>query len=185
MKKIIITESQLKDLLNEGKKLDQKEIGVRLKKAKKLAVKFPNPRQFALKYPNLWNFLRGQNLVDDVFVDRKKYNPDGFWTPEKVGEEAAKYNSASELQKNNQVAYRKATEYGMLGVLFPVRLTKWNLDNATEVAKTFDTPTELYRNYAKTPRSNCVMDNSKLLSVGINMRSVDEALDYCLNNWKP
>ena len=44
---------------------------------------------------------------------------------------------------------------------------------------------ELYRNYAKTPRSNCVMDNSKLLSVGINMRSVDEALDYCLNNWKP
>ena len=44
---------------------------------------------------------------------------------------------------------------------------------------------ELYRNYVKTPRSNCVMDNSKLLSVGINMRSVDEALDYCLNNWKP
>lgn len=44
---------------------------------------------------------------------------------------------------------------------------------------------ELYRNYAKTPRSNCVMDNSKLLSVGINMRSVDEALDYCLDNWKP
>lgn len=44
---------------------------------------------------------------------------------------------------------------------------------------------ELYRSYAKTPRSNCVMDNSKLLSAGIKMRSVDEALDYCLNNWKP
>jgi hypothetical protein len=149
MKKIMITESQLKNLLNEGKKLNQKEIGVRLSKAKKLAVKFPNPRQFSLKYPNLWNFLRGQNLVDDVFVDRKKYNPDGFWTPEKVGEEAAKYKSSSEFQKNNQVAYRKATEFGILGVLFPIRLTKWNLDNATEVAKTFDTPTELYRNYAR------------------------------------
>jgi hypothetical protein len=27
------------------------------------------------------------------------------------------------------------------------------------------------------------MDNSKLLSTGIKMRSVDEAIDYCLNNW--
>jgi hypothetical protein len=147
--KLIITESQLKNLINEGKKLDQKDIETRLKKAKRLALKFPNPRQFALEYPNLWNFLRGQKLVDEVFVDRKKYNPDGYWTPEKVGEEAAKYNSASELQKNSQVAYRKATEYGILGVLFPIRLTKWNLDNATEIAKTFDTPTELYRNYAR------------------------------------
>lgn len=42
----------------------------------------------------------------------------------------------------------------------------------------------LYANYAKTPRSNCIMDNSKLLSTGIKMRSVDEALDSCLANWK-
>ena len=43
---------------------------------------------------------------------------------------------------------------------------------------------ELYKNYAKTPRSNCVMDNSKLLSTGIKMSSVDESLDWCLKNWK-
>jgi UDP-glucose 4,6-dehydratase len=42
---------------------------------------------------------------------------------------------------------------------------------------------ELYANYARTPRSNCVMDNSKLLKAGIKMKSVDESLDYCLNNW--
>jgi UDP-glucose 4,6-dehydratase len=42
---------------------------------------------------------------------------------------------------------------------------------------------ELYSNYARTPRSNCVMDNSKLLKTGIKMKSVDESLDYCLNNW--
>jgi UDP-glucose 4,6-dehydratase len=42
---------------------------------------------------------------------------------------------------------------------------------------------ELYANYARTPRSNCVMDNSKLLKTGIKMKSVDESLDYCLNNW--
>jgi hypothetical protein len=28
------------------------------------------------------------------------------------------------------------------------------------------------------------LDNSKLLSTGIKMSSVDESLDYCLNNWK-
>lgn len=43
---------------------------------------------------------------------------------------------------------------------------------------------ELYKNYAKTPRSNCVMSNSKLLSTGIKMSSVEDSLDYCLNNWK-
>lgn len=43
---------------------------------------------------------------------------------------------------------------------------------------------ELYKNYAKTPRSNCVMSNDKLLSVGIKMNTVEDSLNYCLNNWK-
>ena len=43
---------------------------------------------------------------------------------------------------------------------------------------------ELYANFAKTPRSNCILDNSKLLNAGIKMRTVDEALDNCLANWK-
>ena len=43
---------------------------------------------------------------------------------------------------------------------------------------------ELYKNYCKTPRSNCVMSNRKLLETGIKMKSVDESIDYCLNNWK-
>ena len=42
---------------------------------------------------------------------------------------------------------------------------------------------ELYQHFAKTPRSNCVMDNSKLLATGIKMRSVNEAIDQCLTNW--
>jgi dTDP-4-dehydrorhamnose reductase len=43
---------------------------------------------------------------------------------------------------------------------------------------------EFYLKYAKTPRSNCILDNNKLLSTGISIRSVDDALDYCINNWK-
>ena len=44
---------------------------------------------------------------------------------------------------------------------------------------------EFYRVAAKTPRSNCVMDVSKLLNAGVKVRGVEEALEYSLRNWKP
>jgi UDP-glucose 4,6-dehydratase len=43
---------------------------------------------------------------------------------------------------------------------------------------------ELYANFASAKRSNCIMDNSKILSTGIKMKDVNESLDYCLQNWK-
>jgi hypothetical protein len=44
---------------------------------------------------------------------------------------------------------------------------------------------EFYQVAAKTPRSNCVMDVSKLLAAGIKVRPVEEAVDDSLRNWKP
>ena len=44
---------------------------------------------------------------------------------------------------------------------------------------------EFYRLAAKTPRSNCVLDVSKLLSAGVRIRPVAEALEDSLRNWKP
>ena len=44
---------------------------------------------------------------------------------------------------------------------------------------------EFYRVAVKTPRSNCVLDVSKLLSTGVKMRPVIEALEDSLRNWKP
>jgi len=44
---------------------------------------------------------------------------------------------------------------------------------------------EFYKQAAKTPRSNCVMDVSKLLAAGVKMRGVHEALEDSLKNWKP
>jgi dTDP-4-dehydrorhamnose reductase len=43
---------------------------------------------------------------------------------------------------------------------------------------------EFYKQAAKTPRSNCVMDVSKLLATGVKMRDVNEALEDSLKNWK-
>ncbi|MBL9136101.1 MAG: sugar nucleotide-binding protein [Verrucomicrobiales bacterium] len=44
---------------------------------------------------------------------------------------------------------------------------------------------EFYRVAAKTPRSNCVMDVSKLLSTGVKIRPVEEALKDALSRWIP
>jgi dTDP-4-dehydrorhamnose reductase len=44
---------------------------------------------------------------------------------------------------------------------------------------------EFYRVAAKTPRSNCILDSSKLLAVGVKIRPVEQALEDSLKNWKP
>ncbi len=44
---------------------------------------------------------------------------------------------------------------------------------------------EFYRTAAKTPRSNCVMDASKLLAAGVAIRPVEEALEDSLRKWRP
>lgn len=44
---------------------------------------------------------------------------------------------------------------------------------------------EFYHLAAKTPRSNCVLDVSKLLATGVKIRPVEEAIEHSLRNWKP
>lgn len=44
---------------------------------------------------------------------------------------------------------------------------------------------EFYRFGAVTPRSNCILDSSKLVEAGIKIRPVSEALEDVLKHWKP
>jgi dTDP-4-dehydrorhamnose reductase len=44
---------------------------------------------------------------------------------------------------------------------------------------------EFYRVAAKTPRSNCILDGSKLAAAGVRMRGVEEALRASLRGWVP
>ena len=44
---------------------------------------------------------------------------------------------------------------------------------------------EFYAQAAKTPRSNCIMDVSKILGTGVRLRPVEEALEDALTTWKP
>lgn len=57
-------------------------------------------------------------------------------------------------------------------ILQPARAFKFWSDDA-----------EFYAQAAKTPRSNCIMDVTKLLKAGVKMRPVEEALDEALTTW--
>jgi UDP-glucose 4,6-dehydratase len=43
---------------------------------------------------------------------------------------------------------------------------------------------EFYRCQAKTPRSSCILDPAKLLSLGVRMRPVEDALEDTLERWQ-
>lgn len=116
--KIIVTESQYRKL-TEAMPLPDEEKQNRLNKSIELAKSFKRPRQFALEYPQLWNFLRGEKLIDVAFPNRQKYKPDGYWTIDTIGQESTKYGSRSEFERKNQWAYIKANELGILDALFP------------------------------------------------------------------
>ena len=44
---------------------------------------------------------------------------------------------------------------------------------------------EFYRVAATTPRSNCILDVTKLMNAGVQMRNVRAALEDSLQNWQP
>lgn len=86
----------------------------------------------------------------------------------------------------------KKVPYGIYNVTNPGSITtsevveliiKHGVNNKNY--KFFDNEEDFMAKAAKTPRSNCVLDTSKLESVGIKMRPVIEALEYSLKNWKP
>jgi dTDP-4-dehydrorhamnose reductase len=48
----------------------------------------------------------------------------------------------------------------------------------------FETEEEFMSKATIAPRSNCVLDSTKLAGAGIKVRPVKEALEYSLANWK-
>ncbi len=48
----------------------------------------------------------------------------------------------------------------------------------------WESDAEFYKTGAITPRSNCIMDSSKLLRAGVTMRPVGEAVRASLENWR-
>jgi dTDP-4-dehydrorhamnose reductase len=49
--------------------------------------------------------------------------------------------------------------------------------------KFFENEDEFMQKAARTPRSNCVLDSSKIIQAGITLRPAEEAIIHSLNNW--
>lgn len=49
----------------------------------------------------------------------------------------------------------------------------------------WESDADFYNTGAVAPRSNCIMDSSKLVDAGVAIRPVREALEAALENWKP
>ncbi len=85
----------------------------------------------------------------------------------------------------------KRVPYGIYNVTNPGSVTtsevvdlilKHGINN--KAYKFFENEEDFMEKAAKTPRSNCVLDTEKLAGVGINLRPVEEALEWSLMNWK-
>ncbi len=83
----------------------------------------------------------------------------------------------------------KNAHYGIYNVTNPGFVTTRQVVRLLEKKfhrklKFWSSDSEFYEKAAKTPRSNCVLDVGRLLSAGIKMRPVEEALEESLRKWK-
>jgi UDP-glucose 4,6-dehydratase len=87
--------------------------------------------------------------------------------------------------------YEKRAPFGVYNVTNPGFVTSRQvvelIEKLLRPGKKFEYWTddrEFYQQAAKTPRSNCVLDSSKLLATGVVMRPVQEALIDALSRWQ-
>ena len=87
--------------------------------------------------------------------------------------------------------WEKKAAFGIYNVTNPGWVTTRTviemLEKILQPARKFEfwqSDEEFYKVAAKTPRSNCVMDVTKLLAAGVKIRPVTEALEDSLRNWK-
>jgi dTDP-4-dehydrorhamnose reductase len=103
-------------------------------------------------------------------------------------------NSISELNEfvaSTFACFEKRIPFGTYNVTNPGDATTHGIveqikksDVCKKEFSFFTNETEFMQIAAKTPRSNCVLDSSKLQSYGIHMTEVNESVDKALREWK-
>jgi len=104
-------------------------------------------------------------------------------------------NSISHLDDFVRVCldlWEKQATFGIYNVVNPGAVTTRRIvemiQQILKVERPFEfweNDEEFYRLAAKTPRSNCILDASKLLATGVKIRPVEEALADALEHWQP
>lgn len=103
-------------------------------------------------------------------------------------------NSISQLQEfvaASWACWEKHVPFGIYNITNPGQITTREV--VGHIIKSglliknyqfFDNESDFMNTAAKTPRSNCVLDSSKLSTVGIKMTEVNEAIIYDLKRWQ-
>jgi dTDP-4-dehydrorhamnose reductase len=137
----------------------------------------------------------------NVFIWRLRIPFDGVENPRNYLTKLMRYprlleatNSISELDEfvdATLACWTKRVPFGTYNVTNPGKVTTREvveLIRRSGVCRKdfsfFSSEDEFMRTAAKTPRSNCVMDSSKLAAVGIELTPVQDALERDLKGWK-
>lgn len=137
----------------------------------------------------------------NLFIWRLRIPFDGVDNPRNYLTKLMRYprlleatNSISELDEfvaATLACWTKRVPFGTYNVTNPGRVTTHDVVDlivqSGVCVKKFDffpSENEFMRTAAKTPRSNCVMDSSKLASVGIRLTEVRESISRDLKAWR-
>jgi dTDP-4-dehydrorhamnose reductase len=137
----------------------------------------------------------------NVFVWRLRIPFDSFDNPRNYLTKLMRYsklleatNSISELDEfvaATLACWTTRVPFGTYNVTNPGRVTTHEVVEliiqsgvCVKNFEYFTSENEFMRTAAKTPRSNCVMDSSKLASVGIRLTDVREAIGRDLRAWR-
>ena len=103
-------------------------------------------------------------------------------------------NSISQLDEfvaATFACWEKRVPFGTYNITNPGQITTHEVVSLIEKSgvhpkkyEFFASESDFMKVAAKTPRSNCVMDSSKLASVGIRLTEVHAAVEASLRNWK-
>jgi UDP-glucose 4,6-dehydratase len=110
---------------------------------------------------------------------------------EKVYDNVNSISHRSDFAQASLDLWERRAPFGIYNVTNPGFVTTRQVVGLVEKilkpAKRFEfwqNDTEFYQRAAKTLRSNCVLDVSKLLATGVKVRPVLEAIEDSLRNWK-
>jgi dTDP-4-dehydrorhamnose reductase len=106
------------------------------------------------------------------------------------------YNNVNSITHLDEFAraclelWERQAPFGIYNVVNPGAITTRRIVemiqqilNPAQRFKFWEDDEEFYRCHAKAPRSNCILDPSKLLSLGVKMRPVEKALQDTLERW--
>jgi dTDP-4-dehydrorhamnose reductase len=137
----------------------------------------------------------------NVFIWRLRIPFDGVDNPRNYLTKMMRYprlleatNSISELDEFVEATFAcwaKRVPFGTYNVTNPGKVTTREVVDLIRRSGVcdkeyafFPSEEEFMRTAAKTPRSNCVMDSSKLAGVGISLTPVREAVERALKGWR-